>query len=466
MSIRLRVTLATVALVALALATADFTAYVLLKREVYRDASNSVRRVAATAIAAVDAGQRIDLASFSSADRPMLVELWGSDGRLLERVDTRDGTGLKLSPGLLSQRRKPQTLFDQIEAIAVPASRDHTVLAAVALGPTVSVLKHLSTLNAWIGIAVMALAAVIAAVVLTVSLRPLRRIAATADAITAGSLSERAPAAPRRNEIGRVATALNRMLDQIQTAFAQRDATERRLRRFLADASHELRTPLTSIRGYAELFRRGADRRPEDLAGAMRAIEDEAARMTQLVDDLLLLARLDDEPPLAAAPVSLDRIIEAAVQAARVVDYERPLQCELQRPIEVLGDAASLRQVIDNLLANAYRHTPPGATVSVAVKQVADEAVLTVADTGPGIPPGERERIFDRFFRPDGSRSRDRGGTGLGLAIVQAIVTAHRGHVSVRDVEPHGALFEVHLPIATSPVLTCPGANPASREDR
>jgi two-component system OmpR family sensor kinase len=314
------------------------------------------------------------------------------------------------------------------------------------------VLKHLSTLNAWIGIAVMALAAAVAAVVLTVGLRPLRRIAATADAITAGSLSQRAPVAPRRSEIGRVATALNRMLDQIQIAFAQRDATEGRLRRFLADASHELRTPLTSIRGYAELFRRGADRRPEDLAGAMRAIEDEAARMTQLVDDLLLLARLDEERPLAAAPVSLDRIIEAAVQAARAVDQERPLECELQRPIEVLGDAAHLRQVIDNLLANAYRHTPPGAAVSVALKQVADEALLTVADSGPGIPPAERERIFDRFFRPDGARSRDRGGTGLGLAIVQAIVTAHHGQVSVRDVQPHGALFEVRLPVATGPL--------------
>jgi two-component system OmpR family sensor kinase len=433
----------------LALLAADYTAYALLRQEVYRDAATSVHRVAATAVAAIDAGRRLDLASFTSTDRPMLVELWGADGRVLERVATRDGTGLKLPPGLLSHRGKAQLLFDQkIQAIAAPASHGQTILAAVALGPTASVLKHLSTLNAWIGIAVLALTAVVAAVVLTISLRPLRRIAATADAITAGSLSERAPAAPRRSEIGRVATALNRMLDQIQAAFAQRDATERRLRRFLADASHELRTPLTSIRGYAELFRRGADRRPEDLAEAMRAIEDEAARMTQLVDDLLLLARLDDEPPLAEGPVSLDRIVEAAVQAARVVDPERPLQRELQRPIHVLGDAARLRQVIDNLLTNAHRHTPPGATVSVSLEQVADEAVLTVADTGPGIPPGERERIFDRFFRPDDARSGDRGGTGLGLAIVQAIVTAHHGQVSARDVHPHGALFEVRLPLA------------------
>jgi two-component system OmpR family sensor kinase len=453
MSIRLRVTLATVILVALALATADFTAYLLLKREVYRDASTSVRRVAAAAVAAVDAGQRIDLASFSSADRPMLVELWGSDGRLLERVGTRDGTGLKLSPSLLSQRRKPQMLFDQIEAIAAPASRGQTVLAAVALGPTVSVLTHLSTLNAWIGIAVMALAAVTAAVVLTVSLGPLRRIAATADAITAGSLSERAPAAPRRSEIGRVATALNRMLDQIQTAFAQRDATEGRLRRFLADASHELRTPLTSIRGYAELFRRGADQRPEDLAGAMRAIEDEAARMAQLVDDLLLLARLDEERPLRFEPVSLDELAKTAVEAARVVDRDRLLECELEESVFVSGDAAALRRVIDNLLANARRHTPAGTAVSVGLMRVGDEAVLTVADTGPGIPAADRDQIFDRFSRPDGARSRDRGGAGLGLAIVHAIVTAHHGRVSVRDVHPHGAAFEVGLPLAPVSVI-------------
>jgi two-component system OmpR family sensor kinase len=451
-SIRLRVTLVTVILVALALATADLTAYALLKRAVYRDANASVHNLAATAVAAVDAGGRLDLSILSSADRPASVQVVASNGRVLQQVSTRDLAGIKLPiGGLLKTPGRLQLSFDQkVDAIAVPAGRGKTVVAAVGLGPTAKALADLSKLNDLIGIAVIALSAVVAAIVMTLSLRPLRRIAATADAIAAGGLGERAPQAPTRSEIGRVGTALNRMLDQIQAAFAQRDATERRLRRFLADASHELRTPLTSIRGYAELFRRGADRRPEDLSEAMRAIEDEAARMAHLVEDLLLLARLDDERPLESGPVALDEVVQSAIEAAKVIDRERSLACELERPIIVDGDAARLRQVIDNLLANARRHTPPGTAVSVALARVGDEAVLTVADTGPGIPAAQRERIFDRFFRPDGARSRDQGGAGLGLAIVQAITVAHHGHVSVRDAEPHGALFEVTLPLSRS----------------
>jgi two-component system OmpR family sensor kinase len=444
------VTLVTVVLVALALATADFTAYVLLRHAVYRDANASVRRLAATAVEDVGKLGRLDSSLLSTTGGAVLVQLRTSDGRLIDQVATADGARRKLpTAGLLKTLGGSQLLFDQrVDAVAVPAGGGKTVVAAVSLGPTATVLSRLSKLNALVGVAVIAVSALVAAVVLTFSLRPLRRIADTADAIAAGSMSERAPTAPRRGEIARVGAALNRMLDEIQAAFAQRDATESRLRRFLADASHQLRTPLTSIRGYAELFGRGAQRRPEDLAGAMRAIEHEAARMAQLVDDLLLLARLDDERPLAERPVTLDDVVGAAVQAATVVAPTRPLQCELERPIEVLGDAERLRQVVDNLLANARRHTPAGTPVSVALSRDGEEAVLTVADAGPGIPRAERDRIFDRFFRPDGARSRDRGGTGLGLAIVHAIVTAHHGQVSVRDAQPHGAVFEVRLALA------------------
>jgi two-component system OmpR family sensor kinase len=450
MSIRLRVTLVTVILVALALATADFTAYSLLRRAVYRDANTSVHNLAASAVAAVGAGGRLDLSILSVADRPVWVRLLASDGRPLQQISTRDLAGIKLPiGGLLKTPGRSQLLFDQkLDAIAVPAGHGETVVAAVALGPTAKALTDLSKLNDLIGVAVLALSAVVAAIVLTLGLRPLRRIVATADAIAAGSLGERAPAEPKKSEIGRVGIALNRMLDEIQAAFAQRDATERRLRRFLADVSHELRTPLTSIRGYAELFRHGAERRPEDLAHAMRAIEDEAARMAHLVEDLLLLARLDDERPLRLGPVALDEVVASAIEAAKVIDRERPLACHLERPTIVDGDAVRLRQLIDNLLTNARRHTPVGTAVSVALARVGGEAVLTVADAGPGIAPADRERLFDRFFRPDGGRSRDRGGAGLGLAIVQAIAVAHHGHVSVRDADPHGALFEVRLPLS------------------
>jgi two-component system OmpR family sensor kinase len=243
------------------------------------------------------------------------------------------------------------------------------------------------------------------------------------------------------------------MLSEIEQAFAARDATEERLRRLLADVSHELRTPLTSIRGYAELFRRGADQDPADLAEVMRAIEDESARMTRLVDDLLLLARLDEQQPLERRPLALDDIVEAAAEAAKVVDRTRPLELDLgPRPTVVAGDSGRLRQLIDNLLSNTRQHTPPGTAVSVRLSTAADEAVLRVADTGPGIPTEEQERIFDRFFRLDGARSPGRGGTGLGLAIVQAIATAHNGRITVTNARPHGVAFELRVPLATGQV--------------
>jgi two-component system OmpR family sensor kinase len=248
-----------------------------------------------------------------------------------------------------------------------------------------------------------------------------------------------------------VATALNRMLSEIEAAFAQRDATESRLRQFLADASHELRTPLTSIRGYAELFRRGADQRPADLAKAMRAIEDEAIRMGELVEDLLLLARLDDARPLDRNAVALDDLVESAIEAARAVEPNRLLQFEFAaRPIVVTGDGHRLRQAIDNLLANVRQHTPPGAPAFVSLRAASGRVILTVEDTGPGIPEAERERIFDRFFRPDAPRDRRLGGAGLGLAIVRSIVTAHGGEISARAALPHGSIFEIRLPAATN----------------
>jgi two-component system OmpR family sensor kinase len=240
---------------------------------------------------------------------------------------------------------------------------------------------------------------------------------------------------------------MNRMLDENEIAFAQRDAIENKLRQFLADASHELRTPLTSIRGYAELFRRGASQRPEDLAKAMRAIEDEATRMGVLVEDLLLVARLDDGHPLEREPVALDDLVEEAVDAARVVEPERSLSFEFsERPLVVVGDRDRLRQALDNLLANVRRHTPAGAPALLSVSAVDNEVVLTVEDTGPGVPEPERERIFDRFFRLDTRRGRERDGAGLGLAIVRSIVAAHGGEISVRPARPHGAVFEVRLP--------------------
>jgi two-component system OmpR family sensor kinase len=455
MSIRMRVTLTSVVLSAIAVGAADIATFTLLRRYFDSHAAARVQQVAQTAAVAVGRGQRLSPELFAATDRPVLVELRASDGQVLDRLGSAEAADVSLPAGLAERPGTVEQLELEghegpvYEVTVVPAGGGRMLVAVVSVASEVSTLKHLVALNLRVGVIVLLTLAAIAAIVLTRGLRPLRRIATTADAIAAGNLAERVPAASKRTEIGRVSTALNRMLEEIESAFSQRDATEQRLRQFLADASHELRTPLTSIRGYAELFRRGADRRPEDLARAMYAIENEAERMSRLVDDLLLLARLDDARPLERMPVALDDIVERAVDAARVVDSERLFQFELsERPIVVEGDRERLRQVVDNLLANVRQHTPPGTSAYVTLHAENGEAVLGVEDSGPGIPAGERERIFDRFFRPHGGRERETGGAGLGLAIVRSLVVAHGGQIAVRAARPHGSIFELRLPLA------------------
>ncbi|MFI0481246.1 sensor histidine kinase [Actinomadura sp. 9N215] len=276
--------------------------------------------------------------------------------------------------------------------------------------------------------------------------RPLEEIAATAARIGDGDLARRLAVHGPKTEVGRLAEALNGMLAQIEASFREREASRDRLRRFVADASHELRTPVATVRGYAELFRRGAADRPEDLAKAMRRIESEAERMGRLVDEMLLLARLDQGRPLEREPVDLSALAADAVADAAVVDEDRPLTLETSGPVVVTGDAERLRQVLDNLLANVRRHTPPATPATVRVSERGGRAVLEVADEGPGIPADDRARVFERFYRADESRSRDRGGSGLGLSIVAAVAQAHGGRASVADAPGGGAVFTITLP--------------------
>jgi two-component system OmpR family sensor kinase len=276
-------------------------------------------------------------------------------------------------------------------------------------------------------------------------LRPLEEIGVTAGAIAAGDLTRRVEPSDDRTEIGRLGLALNEMLAQIEVAFEERKASEARLRRFVADASHELRTPLTSIRGYAELFRRGADSRPKDLAKSMERIEAEASRMGVLVDDLLLLARLDQGRPLEREEVDLARIAADAAESARAIEPERPITLALNGPAIVMGDEGRLRQVVDNLLDNTRVHTPKGTPVRLTISQADDWVVLSVADGGPGLSSDVVPRVFERFYRGDPTRSRGTGGAGLGLSIVSAIVESHGGEVEASS-NGSGATFEVRLP--------------------
>jgi two-component system OmpR family sensor kinase len=279
-------------------------------------------------------------------------------------------------------------------------------------------------------------------------LRPLERMAQKSRAIAAGDLSQRVEPDDPRTEVGQLGEALNAMLAEIERAFDDRLAAEERLRQFVADASHELRTPVTSIRGFAELFRRGAGERPADLANVMRRIEQEGERMGELVEELLLLARLDQGLPLEREPVEMAAVVEAAVDAARASDPERPIDVEAHAPLVVLGAESRLRQVVDNLLTNARVHTPAATSVHVRLASEDGQAVLEVADEGPGVPAQEADRIFERFHRIDRSRARSQGGVGLGLAIVRSVVEAHGGAVVYRPRPGGGSLFRVSLPLA------------------
>jgi len=287
-------------------------------------------------------------------------------------------------------------------------------------------------------------------------LRPLEDVERTAESIAAGNLDQRVPGAEQSTEVGRLARALNVMLERIQTAFDARLRSEARLkdnehhlRQFVADASHELRTPIAAVSAYAELFERGGAEHTDDLPRIVAGIRTETARMDRLVNDLLTLARLDEGVPMEMAPVELVSLASDAVRTASAVGPDWPVRFWAAHPVEVSGDKDRLRQVLDNLLANVRAHTPPGTTATVRVDQIGDHAEIEVRDAGPGMPDEEAHRVFERFYRADPARSRTRGGSGLGLSIVAAIVAAHGGTVSATSAPGSGLVVSVRIPMST-----------------
>ena len=339
------------------------------------------------------------------------------------------------------------------------------LLVGSNLGDVQQVIRRLVASEVLVGFVVLTVLGAAGHLLVRNSLRPLAAVERTAQAIAAGDLSQRVPAGDDRTEVGRLLTALNGMLTRIESAFrAQRAseeqarASEARMRRFVADAGHELRTPLTSIRGFAELYRQGAVRSAEETARLLERIEAEGARMGLLVEDLLQLARLDQQRPLSLAPVDLADLAGDAVHDARAVQPDRPIALHLDGSLTdapvVLGDEARLRQVVGNLVNNALAHTPVTARVTVTLAQdPADDGVvlLQVADEGPGMAEADAERVFERFYRADTSRTRAAGGTGLGLAIVASLVAAHAGTVDLVTAPGRGATFTVRLPRSGPP---------------
>ncbi len=376
-------------------------------------------------------------------DDAVLQTLTARQQRVLLSVDSSRPVSVQLAGELGAYRIVSATTARGFELLVGLPMRE--------LNATTGQLVLIISLVTALGIA---LAAGIATFVVRVALRPLSGVVATAARVSDleldkgdVALAERVPMADSdtSTEVGQVGAALNRMLEHVASALSARQASESKVRQFVADASHELRTPLASIRGYSELTRRSGHELPPDIAKSLARIESESIRMTALVEELLLLARLDEGTELRLEAVDVGALVADAVEDARAAAPDHVWACESgQSQITVSGDPARLHQVLANLLGNARVHTPPGTTVTASVTATRGRACITVADDGPGIPEELLPTLFERFVRGDGSRSRTAGSTGLGLAIVKAIVDAHGGHIEVTS-EPGDTRFTVFL---------------------
>lgn len=384
-----------------------------------------------------------------------------ADGELVVRTQLTDADGDEISPRLSGAFLADVRVGDlstvpgdgarRFRVLARQGPGDGIFLVAAPLDDVDASIRQLVVVEVIATGVVLVLLGLVALWVLRLGVRPIQQMTHTATAIADGDLSQRVPEADPRTEAGELGIALNTMLTRIEEAFAASAASEDRLRRFVADASHELRTPITTIRGYAELSRRGGLEEPEARAAAMARTEQEAIRMGALVEDLLLLARLDQGRPLESDPVDLAVLADDARGDAAATHADHPVTVTAEPGCIVVGDDHRLRQVVANLVGNAVRHTPAGTTVALTVAVAADDpshVALTVADDGPGMAPELAARAFERFARGDVARSRAAGSTGLGLSIVQAIVTAHGGTVALESGEGEGTTVRVTLPRA------------------
>jgi two-component system OmpR family sensor kinase len=458
LSLRARLLVGVIALAAIGLVVADAVTYASLRSFLFA-------RVDATLAADAHFMGRPGSPGPRGGPPGVALQLRSADGRrVLLAVPAHLPGQAPSSPRLPATITLPAASpgsFEQARTFNVPAQTgggrfrvraslatgaSSMVVVASSLGEVDGTLHRLFLIELLVTVAVLAALALLGLWVVRASLRPLDAIGETAARIAAGDLTQRVERADARTEVGRLGLALNAMLAQIESAFAEREASERKLRRFVADASHELRTPLTAVRAYSELFARGAADHPDDLERSMAGIRRESERMSLLVEDLLLLARLDEGRPLERTPVELGEVVSEAVETAQAVEPERRIDVELDSAV-VLGDRDRLRQVVDNLLANVRAHTPPGAPARVTVSRANGTASVVVADSGPGLSAEQEAHVFERFYRTDASRTRTSGGVGLGLAIVAAVAEAHGGSASAGPGRGGGASFRIELPL-------------------
>ena len=376
--------------------------------------------------------------------------------------------GAPANPGtlLMTLDSTPQTVRStkagqQWRAIVLPVTsqdllkRPQTIGAVVIarpLTPVYETVALMTRLLVFVGLSVIALGTAVAVALVRHHLRPLRGIEYSTHAIAAGDLSRRVPPGKEGSEVGMLANSINVMLAQIEQAFAAKDHSESKMRQFVSDASHELRTPLATVRGYAELYRLGGV--PEDqIDPTMGRIESESKRMSRLVEDLLQLARLDEGQSLHRSHVNIKTVGQNALADMRARDPSRQptligLDGGSADDIVIVADKDKVTQVVTNLLSNVLTHTPAGTATELAVGRISpDEAVIEVRDHGPGVRGEDADRLFERFYRTDASRSRASGGSGLGMAIVAAIMAAHGGTARVAPTEGGGLTVRLTFPV-------------------
>lgn len=470
-SLRNRLILAAVFLASLAIIASDFAANTALRSYLISQVDSQLFSISSGSLERLDRAGIAPQSQAQESPSPFRVvqpirgvptstslTLLDREGNLIGQVGGELAgqnfgvTGLKVSQ-VEKYKNKPFTIEGEgrnpdVRALAlVLPTGMGSVIAANSLEEVDKTLSQLRFLFFFLGLIAILLTALVSRWIIAISLRPLDKVEETAEAIAAGDLSARLPAAKPDTEVGRLTTSLNMMLSRIEQSFSVKVESENKLRRFVADASHELRTPLTAIRGFAELHRQGAVSGEEKTKELISRIEGESIRMSSLVEDLLLLARLDQARELDFEPVDLNTLIVEVVASAKAAGPDHPIELNLpQEELFVLGDSRRIHQVVANLLANARTHTPLGTKINVTARQTLAEVVIEVADNGPGLSKSDQERIFERFFRADPARVRHSGeGSGLGLSIVDAVMKAHGGYVSVKSELDKGATFTLHF---------------------
>ncbi len=349
----------------------------------------------------------------------------------------------------IAARPGPHTLIGpngtaNLRVVSLRAARGSLVVGT-SLDQVDETIVQVELIVIWGSIAVVLLIGFGVFVVLRRGLRPIETMAAQADRITAGDLTDRVTPHHPGTEVGRLGTALNGMLGRIEAGLAEREASQQQMRRFFADASHELRTPLASLRANAELYQQGALRSPDEVDEVMERIVLETRRMGRLVDDMFRLARLGQHPGQSREPVDLTAVVAGCAERVRIADPARPWQVRIARDLVTVGDEELLRRAVDNLLMNVLVHTPAGTAGAISAYETGGQVIVEVSDDGPGVPPAQLPHLFERFYRA-GARSRVPG-SGLGLAIAAEIAGAHGGLAYAAPASPNGLRITLSLPV-------------------